>query len=288
MRRAERKLKLSHNITGDEDATDGKGKDLGNEASDMRSMVFGLHLFDPTETTAETINEETLAKLETMSEKVVKMRSHEPSEKDDRAFEINPNLAGSSGAVIRRASDSINVEPGVDEAAYLSWVEKFKEASHSIENATAELERQRSAPEKKLLKREANKKEAEEKRLAKWEALGYQTLAVKDPDAIPNQNISDAGSLQLVYGDCTNPSKVCPAKPAIIFRYCFLGRNVITFFIKGHYPFLEILKELLYVLPYFLCRWLLQLMSSNIGMLFYLTLFAEKIKPLLTSVFSTA
>lgn len=217
MRRAERKLKLSHNITGDEDATDGKGKDLGNEASDMRSIVFGLHLFDPTETTAETINEETLAKLETMSEKVVKMRSHEPSEKDDRAFEINPNLAGSSGAVIRRASDSINVEPGVDEAAYLSWVEKFKEASHSIENATAELERQRSAPEKKLLKREANKKEAEEKRLAKWEALGYQTLAVKDPDAIPNQNISDAGSLQLVYGDCTNPSKVCPAKPAIIF-----------------------------------------------------------------------
>ncbi|KAM3316836.1 hypothetical protein ACQJBY_034791 [Aegilops geniculata] len=217
MRRAERKLKLSHNIFGDKDATDGKGKDLGNEANDMRSIIFGLHQFDPADTAAETINEETLEKLKSMSENVIKMRTHEPSEKDDRAFEINPDLTEGSGAVITRACDSISIDPGVDEAAYLSWVEKFKEASHSIEDVPVELERQRPAPEDKLLKREANKKKAEEKRLAKWKDLGYQTLGVKVPDNIPNQNISDSGSVQLVYGDCTDPSKVCAAKPAIIF-----------------------------------------------------------------------
>uniref|UniRef100_A0ACD5WPM2 Uncharacterized protein n=1 Tax=Avena sativa TaxID=4498 RepID=A0ACD5WPM2_AVESA len=217
MRRAERKLQLSHNIFGDNDTTDEERKDVGNEVSDMRSIIFGLHQFDPADTAAETINEETLAKLESMSENVVKMRTHEPSEKDGRAFEINPNSTDGSGAVITRAYDSIKIDPGVDEAAYLSWVEKFKEASHSIQNATVELESQRAAPEERELKREANKKKAEEKRLAKWKDLGYETLAVKHPDNMPDQNISDSGSVQLVYGDCTNPSKVCAAKPAIIF-----------------------------------------------------------------------
>ncbi|XP_062209510.1 probable helicase CHR10 isoform X2 [Phragmites australis] len=226
MRRAERKLKLSHNIIGEEDATNGKERDLGNEASDMKSIIFGLHLFDPMDTTAETINEDTaaetisaktLAKLKTMSEKVVMMRSHEPSEKDERAFEINLNLTDSSGTMIRKASDSITVDPGLNEAVYLSWVKKFKEASDSIEETTAELGRQRAAPEEKLLKREANKKKTEEKRLAKWEALGYQSLAIKDPGIIAKQNIPDSGSVQLVYGDCTDPLKVCPTESAIIF-----------------------------------------------------------------------
>ncbi|KAL6847675.1 hypothetical protein ACP4OV_022463 [Aristida adscensionis] len=226
MRRAEKKLKLSDNIIGEDDVTNGKGTDLGNEASDMRSIIFGLHQFDPTDTTAETINEdttaetisvETLAKLKTMSEKVVMMRSHEPSEKDERTFEINPNLTSSNGAAIRRASDSITVDPGLNEAAYLSWIEKFKEASDSIEVAT-ELGRHRVAPEEKLLAREVSKKKAEEKRLAKWETLGYQSLAIKVPDIIETQDIPNPGSVQLVYGDCTDPSKVRPSEPAIIFR----------------------------------------------------------------------
>jgi hypothetical protein len=228
MRRAERKLKLSHSVIGEEDRTDVKDGDMGNEACNMRSIIFGLHLFDPADmtadminegTTSETISAEKLAKLKTMSEKVAMMRNHEPSEKDERAFEINPNLADGCGTVIRRDSDSISVDPELDESAYLSWFKKFKEASHSIEDATAELGRQRAAPEEKLLKREVNKKKVEEKRLAKWETMGYKTLAVKEPDFTASHNISDSGSVQLVYGDCTNPSKVCPAKPAIIFRY---------------------------------------------------------------------
>jgi hypothetical protein len=68
----------------------------------------------------------------------------------------------------------------------------------------AALQRPRSAPEEKLFKREANKKKDEEKKLAKWKDLGYETLAVKDPDNIPNQIISDSGSVQLVYGYCTD------------------------------------------------------------------------------------
>jgi len=244
MRRANRKLKLSHNIIGEEDGTDGKGGDPGNEASDLRSIIFGLHLFDPADTATETINEDTtaetisvekLAKLKTMSEKVVMMRSHESSEKDERAFEINPNMTDDSGTVIRRASDSIRIDPGLNEAAYLSWVKKFKEASGSSEDATVEFERQRAAPEEKLLKRDVNKKKIEERRLAKWESLGYQTLAVKEPDITASQNISDAGSIQFVYGDCTNPSKVCPKKPAIIFRYLYflVRKNMSMLFMEG-------------------------------------------------------
>ncbi|CAM0871275.1 unnamed protein product [Alopecurus aequalis] len=68
MRRAEKKLKLSRNIFGDKDTTEEKRKDLETETTDMRSIIFGLHQFDPADTAAETINEETLAKLESMSE----------------------------------------------------------------------------------------------------------------------------------------------------------------------------------------------------------------------------
>jgi chromodomain-helicase-DNA-binding protein 1-like len=228
MRRAERKLQLSHNIIGG-DATDETGENLENEPNDMRSIIFGLHLFDPTDTAAETINEdssaetisaETLNKLETMSEKIIMMRSDET--KYEQAFEVNPNLIDSSGTMVRRVSDSLSDDPGISEAAYLSWVKRFKDASYSIEEATVQLGRRRAAPEEKLLKRDANKKKAEEKRLAKWQVLGYQTLSVKYPDIITSQNTSDSGSVQLVYGDCTDPSKLCPGKPAIILRYNFL------------------------------------------------------------------
>jgi hypothetical protein len=170
---------------------------------------------------------ETLDKLKTMSEKIIMMRSHECSEKDEGAYEVNPTLIDSSGTVIRRVSDSLRVDPSIGEAAYLSWVKKFKEALPSVEEATAQLGRRRAAPEEKLLKRDANKKRAEEKRLAKWEALGYQTLAVKDSDIIARLNNPDSGSVQLVYGDCTEPSKLCPGKPAIILRYNFLRCNAI-------------------------------------------------------------
>ncbi|XP_042436165.1 probable helicase CHR10 isoform X3 [Zingiber officinale] len=82
----------------------------------------------------------------------------------------------------------------------------------------ADTGKRRHLPEEYQQKREADKKKAEEKQLGRWEALGYKTLAVEEPNMLVEISVlSDQGAVQFVYGDCTNPSKVCQSEPAIIF-----------------------------------------------------------------------
>ncbi|TKY45364.1 Chromodomain-helicase-DNA-binding protein [Spatholobus suberectus] len=77
----------------------------------------------------------------------------------------------------------------------------------------------RNLDEEKSLKLESARKKAEEKKLSRWEALGYQSLNVKDAISPTDNDITSAtGSVHFVYGDCTAPSNVCSSEPAIIFR----------------------------------------------------------------------
>ncbi|XP_038976288.1 probable helicase CHR10 isoform X4 [Phoenix dactylifera] len=219
MRRAERKFHLSNCVVGQENEVQGAGKDVGFDSGDMRSLIFGLQIFDPADLNKGTTNGENMVQLNAMTERVLKMRSHEPSDKDDHKCEINPrDMLNSTDVFMRTNSAITSFDPELDEASYLSWVEKFKEVSQATESSTPELEKRRYLSEEKQLKHEADRKKAEEKKSAKWEALGYQSLAVKDPDfMVDNNMMSDVGSIQFVYGDCTDPSKICPMEPAIIF-----------------------------------------------------------------------
>ncbi|KAF3968944.1 hypothetical protein CMV_007221 [Castanea mollissima] len=219
MRRAERKLRLSHNVVGD-DVMNWEGKETaGVETGDLRSIIFGLHRFDPTEISTEKLGETQMSDLNAMVEKVLAKRYEQTAAKDDRKFEVNP-LELSSGSVIAigESSTSVSLDPGLDDDSYLSWVEKLKEASQTGSNPIMESGARRHAPEEKLLKLEAARKKAEEKKLSKWEALGYCSLSVKEP--IPPEDsdmMSDSGSVHFVYGDCTQPSKICPSEPTVIF-----------------------------------------------------------------------
>lgn len=54
--------------------------------------------------------------------------------------------------------------------------------------------------------------------MAKWQSLGYQSCSVPDPTlAVDSDLMSDRGAVNFVFGDCTNPSDVCPSEPTIIF-----------------------------------------------------------------------
>ncbi|KAK8983078.1 hypothetical protein V6N11_057836 [Hibiscus sabdariffa] len=216
MRRAERKLQLSHNVVGDH-TIDQEGKEMaGAEMGDLRSVIFGLHMFDPTEINNEEAYELKTSELNTMVEKVIAMRYEQTLGKNDCKFEINAGDLMDGHDVIMRES-SVNTDPVLDEASYISWVEKFKVASQSCDNQIMELESRRKLSEDRHLNVEAAKKKAEEKKKAKWEALGYQSLSVQDPCPMDGDMLSDSGSVLFVYGDCTDPSKVCPSEPAIIF-----------------------------------------------------------------------
>lgn len=217
MRRAERKLQLSHNVIG-EDVTNGEGKDMpGIETGDLRSVIFGLHMFDPTDISSEISDELNMSELNAMVEKVIALRDGKQSDKDERKVGINStNVLTTHDLNEGGGLSSVTFDPGLDEAAYLSWVEKFKETSKSNDNAVLDLGNRRGLPEEKYLKAESARKKAEEKMLAKWDALGYQSLSVKDPVCSVERD-SDSGSVTFVYGDCTQPSKVCPSEPTIIF-----------------------------------------------------------------------
>lgn len=218
MRRAEKKLQLSYNVVGDDVEDQENRGSAGVEASDLRSVIFGFGIFDPSEINSENFGEVKISELNAMAEKVIAMRHEQAAGKDDRKFEVNPTDSLNRSVCARGGdSTSFDFDSSFDKASYLSWVEKFKEESQKSGEQIIDLGR-RELDEEKHAKLEAAKKKAEEKKLLKWEALGYHSLSVKDPVTPTDSDmVSESGSVQFVYGDCTHPSDVCPSEPTIIF-----------------------------------------------------------------------
>ncbi|RVW15192.1 putative helicase CHR10 [Vitis vinifera] len=156
----------------------------GAEAGDLRSVIFGLRMIDPSEINNDESSEPNMSELDAMSDKVVAIRHEQQLGKDDGKFEVNPmDLLKGHDLIMDRSSVSVDFDPGLDEASYLLQGRRQKE------------------------------------KLAKWEAHGYNSLSVKDPPShVDVDMISDSGSVDFVYGDCTLPSKVCPSEATIIFR----------------------------------------------------------------------
>ncbi|EOA26554.1 hypothetical protein CARUB_v10022613mg [Capsella rubella] len=206
LRRAERKLLLSHNVMGN--TMEEKEEDRG----DLRSLVFGLQRFDPGEIHSEESDNLKMVEISSLAEKVVAIRQNVEPDKEARKFEIN------TSETLRGDSSSASLDSELDEASYLSWVEKLKEASRSSkDDKIVESGDKKNLSEERHLRVEAARKKAEEKKLATWEAHGYQSLSVEEPifpDDVDSR--SDAGSVNFVYGDCTNPSTITH-EPAIIF-----------------------------------------------------------------------
>ncbi|KAI4370348.1 hypothetical protein MLD38_018708 [Melastoma candidum] len=209
MRRAERKMLLSQNIV---DGSFKREETAGVDTSDLRSFIFGLQNFDPT----QNIEESEMSELDSLAQKVTEMR-HEHGE-DRRKIEMNYAELLDSGDGSEASLASVRPDTEFDEASYLSWIEKFKESSNANNDFNVSF-----SPRKVVdcdnghLHMEAVRKK-EERKLQKWESLGYHSLSVEEPmPPSPGYIFPDSGSLHFVYGDCTQPSKVCPSEPAIIF-----------------------------------------------------------------------
>ncbi|KAJ1430888.1 SNF2-related, N-terminal domain [Sesbania bispinosa] len=218
MRRAERKLQLSLNVIGDNilEHEDKETSIVGT--GDLKSIIFGIRMFDPTEINDGKHCDMDLSEINAMADKVIAMRDQQIFDKDDRKFEVNPRNFSKVYDVKEGGSASLSCDLDLDEASYLSWVKKFEEVSKSSCDSIMDLRSRKNLDEEKSLKLEIAKKKAEEKKLSKWEALGYHSLNVKDPISPPDGDITSAtGSVHFVYGDCTAPSNVCSSEPAVIF-----------------------------------------------------------------------
>ncbi|XP_062073253.1 probable helicase CHR10 isoform X2 [Humulus lupulus] len=215
MRRAERKLQLSHNVVGDDVENQENKESAGVEAGDLRSVIFGLGIFDPTEKRNDDIEELQNSELNSMVERIIAICHEQVAGKDGRKFEVNSTDMLKECPFSQR-EEAVSLSFGFDEASYFSWVEKFKEASKTSGDQIIGLGR-RDLDENKHAKLEAAKKKVEDEKLLKWEALGYHSLSVKHP-IIPldDDSMLELGSVQFVYGDCTSPSNTCPSEPTII------------------------------------------------------------------------
>lgn len=219
MRRAEQKLRLSYSVIGD-NMVDHEGNEIaGGESGDLRSIILGLRMFDPAEVYDEKSGQMNMVDLNEMAENIVSFRQKSQVEKDGKKFEYNPNgLLKERHSVDELGPDSIAYDPGLDEASYRSWVEKFKDQSPLDNDKELTVGNRRNLPKEKHHKVEDARKKAEERKILKWEALGYHSLSVGDP-VIPAERdiISSSGAVHFVYGDCTHPVTESPSEPAIIF-----------------------------------------------------------------------
>ncbi|XP_061367078.1 probable helicase CHR10 [Gastrolobium bilobum] len=218
MRRAERKLRLSLNVIGDNILEHHDKETSGVGTSDLKSIIFGLHMFDPSDINDGKHGDMELPEINAMADKVIAMRDEQIFDKDDRKFEVNPRDFVKGNDVKEGGFASLSCDLGLDEASYLSWIKKFEKLSKSSCDSNMNLRRRRNSDEEESHKLESAKKKAEENKLSKWKALGYHSLNVKDPISPPDGDIISAtGSVHFVYGDCTAPSNVCSSEPAIIF-----------------------------------------------------------------------
>lgn len=218
MRRAEKKLQLSLNVMGDSIQVHEDEETSGVGTYDLKSIIFGVHMFDPNEINEGKSGDMNLSEINAMTDKVIAIRDAQISDKNDRKFEVNPKNLLKAYDAKEGGSASLSCDPGLDEDSYLSWVKNFEQVSKSSGDSVMELRKRRILDEEKHRKLEVAKK-AEEKKLSKWESLGYHSLNVDDPISPPDDGIaSDSGSVHFVYGDCTDPSNVCQSEPAIIFR----------------------------------------------------------------------
>lgn len=217
MRRAERKLLLSESVFGDaDDILQNDGKDTAEIGTgDLRTIMFGLQMFDPVESNEEP-GDSNMSELNSVTEKVLAVR--EGHGKDEKIEISTTSLSKKVDTNVVSASGNLN--PDFDEALYISWVEKFKEvAQNSDLGEYLPTRRTFISPEQKSVDKDAARKKAREKKISKWESLGYRSLSVEEPTLPSNEDVTqDAGSVQFVYGDCSQPTKVCPSKPSIIFR----------------------------------------------------------------------
>ncbi|KAL9252744.1 putative helicase CHR10, partial [Drosera capensis] len=217
MRRAQRKLQLSQNVVGD-DAIDVGGNGVsGAESTDLKSVIYGLHMFDSREVSEGRLDEPNILEMNEMADRIIAKREGKKMDSSGGIFEISPNDLSGNDAILDRGATVEGFDSAIDEASYLSWVRKFKGTLQSPENSAEEMENRRTSSKEKLQKLEAARKKAEDKKLAKWQSLGYQSFSMSDPILpVDYDATSDHGEVLYVLGDCTNPSSNCPDEPTII------------------------------------------------------------------------
>lgn len=234
MHRANRKLQLSHNVIGHDDAGLEVHGSEGIARGDLRSIIiFGLHKFDPSDNLERSSSEMNYTEVKKVAEKVLGRR-YASVDMDDERINLHSREMTSVDSIYTYAGNDVSfgkyakevdLDHGknADQVAFEAWVNKAKDGS--LNKDSGENVRGRklaySHDDKKLEEARAEKRrKVEDKKHAKWEALGYKSLAIEGAsECLSVEPNSDSGEVHFVFGDCTNPIKGYPSETTIIFSY---------------------------------------------------------------------
>ncbi|XP_057828466.2 probable helicase CHR10 isoform X4 [Cryptomeria japonica] len=231
MSRGKRKLQLTHNVIGPDDSELGENGTEDPSGNDLRSMIiYGLHKFDPSEDVEWNSNETRSTEMKNMAEKVLGTRLHSSMNMVDERFKIDSQGRTGIDSIYFYDGNDVSSETFIetdshhdknaDEVAFESWMDRVKDIPLNDQLVNDARGRNRASSHIELEEARAEKRrKIEDRKLAKWEALDYKSLAVEDVSerlSIEQQS-SDSGEVQFVFGDCTHPIKCDPNEATIIF-----------------------------------------------------------------------
>ncbi|KAI5058773.1 hypothetical protein GOP47_0026943 [Adiantum capillus-veneris] len=226
--RAKKKLKLTNDIMGNSTMEpDDDGFDRA-KPSDLQSLIiFGLDKLH-SNTTHPLTEDEVMPHMAEVVQQALQQRSKLDSDVGINENyvsdpELEENLYAFEGRDFtpkkRKDVDETDVCELADQTALNSWIQRLDLVS-ADQKSSGRQGRKRSIGEAVSAEEDhaAKQQKVELKRKAKWDSLGYSSLAVQDSGVVDVdiQTDNDESKVHFVFGDCTKPS-VDSNEAAIIF-----------------------------------------------------------------------
>ncbi|MCO5585705.1 hypothetical protein L7F22_039641 [Adiantum nelumboides] len=216
--RAKKKLKLTNELMGSSNPdVDEDGFDKARP-SDLQSLIiFGLDKLHA-DTIHSSTEDESMPHIARVVQQALEQRGK--LDNDERVDEtgvsepeLEENLYAFDGQDFtpkkRKDVDGTDACELVDQAALSSWIQRLDLVS-SDQEVAGRRGRKRSIGEAVTAEEDlaAKQQKVEAKQRAKWDSLGYTSLAVQDPGEVVGdlQTESDESKVHFVFGDCTKPS----------------------------------------------------------------------------------
>lgn len=229
MRRAKKKLELTCNVIGRDDADLETHGPASAVSTDLRSMImFGINTLHSSDATQDTEVGRS-SELERIVEAALNQRGKAgPGLSNATEFgnvELVTLDAQDDGAENFYNYEGKDFAKPADKALLESWA-VHANASNGDEPSTRRTRKVKASylsdDADKDNSRAQKRQKAEDKKHAKWKSLGYHTLAIDDPGAglQPALSSDNVGSdVHFVIGDCTVPVTTRPDEPCIILSF---------------------------------------------------------------------
>ena len=234
--RAKKKLKLTHDIIGHPNK-DSDSDDIDHaKPSDLRSMIiFGLDKLHSS-TGNESEKTEAMPEISRLVQEALQHRYNQGQSAQNENIISNDDLEenfytfqGQDFSSKRRKCDDEEEHSMIADHAVLdSWIKKLGSVSDHV--STRQRETHTSGESRLDDYHMSKQRKTEERKIAKWESLGYKSLAVQDPGVIAGDSTTDINesNVHLVFGDCTSPSHSLK-NSAIIFRSVIQNSHPVSY-----------------------------------------------------------